>query len=68
MCMALGLVSGVAQQASAQCCGFTSIDYPDARYTNARGINRAGDIVGRYDDSENVTHGFFLDDEGFRAI
>jgi probable HAF family extracellular repeat protein len=39
---------------------FTNIDYPDATYTSAIGINPRGDIVGGYTLADNVNHGFLL--------
>src|SRR5947209_10220271 len=39
---------------------FAKIDFPDAAITRATGINARGDIVGRYDDANGVTHGFLL--------
>jgi uncharacterized membrane protein len=40
--------------------GFASIDFPHAVRTIALGINTRGDIVGLYDDTNNITHGFLL--------
>ena len=37
---------------------FTTIDFPGATVTQARGINPGGDIVGWYIDSSGKTHGF----------
>ena len=38
---------------------YTTIDYPNATYTSANGINDAGEIVGRRDDAAGKTHGFY---------
>jgi probable HAF family extracellular repeat protein len=40
---------------------FTTIDVPDARRTEATGINDAGEIVGRLTDSDGATYGFRYD-------
>src|SRR5437764_3997640 len=37
---------------------YTTIDFPGAVQTFANGINAAGDIVGSYQDSLGVQHGF----------
>ena len=39
---------------------FTSIDPPGALYTEALGINTAGDIVGNYSGADAHQHGFLL--------
>src|SRR5229473_454452 len=46
---------------------FTSIDFPGANYTDARGINPRGDIVGLYVGA-GVTHGFLLSGGEFASI
>ena len=38
---------------------YTAIDYPNAVYTTANGINDAGQIVGRRDDAAGKVHGFY---------
>jgi hypothetical protein len=47
---------------------FVKIDFPDAAATIASGINARGDIVGRYDDVNGVTHGFLLHKGVFSTI
>jgi len=47
---------------------FVKIDFPDAVATIASGINARGDIVGRYDDVNGVTHGFLLRKGIFSSI
>src|SRR5438445_543991 len=47
---------------------FVKIDFPDAAATIASGINARGDIVGRYDDVNGVTHGFLLRKGIFSSI
>jgi hypothetical protein len=52
---------------------FTTIDFPGAVLTNARGINPEGEIVGLYvavdPDGVSRTHGFLLGKDGsFRKI
>jgi parallel beta-helix repeat protein len=39
---------------------FTTIAVPGANLTNARGMNNSDDIVGFYQDSTNVIHGFVV--------
>lgn len=39
---------------------FIPIDYPNAFFTLAEGINPGGDVVGMYSDHSNVVHGFVL--------
>jgi uncharacterized membrane protein len=43
---------------------FNTFDYPGATFTGATAISPNGDILGRYRDANNVTHGFLL--VGFR--
>lgn len=48
---------------------FSSIDAPNASFTNAQGINAPGDIVGFYVDKTNKrSHGFLLEDGAFTTI
>jgi probable HAF family extracellular repeat protein len=47
---------------------FKQIDYPGAVQTEAFGINAAGDIVGRYEDTHGVQHGFLLRNGLFTSI
>jgi probable HAF family extracellular repeat protein len=47
---------------------FRRIDYPGSVQTEAFGINDAGDIVGRYLDSNGVNHGFLLSDGDFTTF
>ena len=54
----LNLMLGVSSMALADT--FTSLDFPDASFTSALGINPHGDIVGRYVDAGGVSHGFLL--------
>jgi len=37
---------------------FTTIDYPGAAVTRASGVNATGQIVGSFDDTSGLTHGF----------
>jgi probable HAF family extracellular repeat protein len=46
-----------AGQAQADCI-FTPIDVPNGFFTDARGINDAGQIVGSYDDARGIPHGY----------
>lgn len=47
---------------------FKQIDYPGSVQTEAFGINAAGDIVGRYEDTHGVQHGFLLRNGFFTSI
>lgn len=52
----------------AQSFNFTTIDFPRAVVTGAGGINKAGDIVGFYLDSNGASHGFLDEDGEFATI
>jgi probable HAF family extracellular repeat protein len=43
---------------------FTQLDVPSAMFTVAQGINRAGQIVGTFQDASGSTHGFLTADRG----
>ena len=47
---------------------FVRFDFPNAAATFALGINARGDIVGRYVDTDGVTHGFLLHKGVFSTI
>ncbi len=47
---------------------FISIDFPGAIASFARGINRAGEIVGFYEDSNKQRHGYLLSGDDFTSI
>ena len=47
---------------------FTTIDVPDATYTEANGINPAGEIVGLYSDASDVGHGYLFNKGKFTTI
>src|SRR5260370_39753708 len=47
---------------------FVSIDFPNALFTNALGINPEGDIVGFYLDSSGTGHGYLLSGGHFTSI
>lgn len=47
---------------------FTTIDVPNAVFTNAAGINPRGDIVGTYLDASRRSHGYILRDGAFITI
>jgi probable HAF family extracellular repeat protein len=48
---------------------FTVWDHPNAAgFTNAIGMNAAGDIVGRYRDSASVSHGYLLSNGQFTSF
>ncbi len=48
--------------------GYGTIDVPDATDTVARGINDAGQIVGRYTTADGRDHGFMLSDGAYTMI
>lgn len=47
---------------------FTTIDPPGSRFAGAIGINRHGDIVGRYQTADGKAHGFLLNEGTFSSI
>ena len=47
---------------------YSQINFPGASTTTAAGINARGDIVGAYNDSAGVTHGFLLRQGSFSTI
>jgi len=59
MILAVAAVTVTARPARAQN-GFQVIDVPGAVYTDAHGINNAGDVVGEYTDADWNQHGFLL--------
>src|SRR5579885_1442562 len=48
----------------AQAFTFTTIDPPGSIFTEAFGINPSGQIVGTFNDSSGVSHGFLRDKNG----
>ena len=54
-CLSAGVASVTADRRSFE---FSEIVVPGATFTNAQGINAAGDIVGIYRDAGGRTHGF----------
>ena len=65
--VALSLMLGVSPAASNEPT-FTTIDVPDATYTEANGINPAGEIVGLYSDANDVGHGYLFNKGKFTTI
>jgi uncharacterized membrane protein len=47
---------------------FVQIDVPNSVFTDARGINAGGDVVGSYTDADDVSHGFLLRKGVFTTI
>jgi uncharacterized membrane protein len=47
---------------------YVRIDFPNATLTRAHGINARGDIVGQYQDSNGVPHGYWLRKGVFSSI
>lgn len=63
------LLLGICVQAAAPREGddeatFTTIDPPDATFTNSYDINSAGEIVGRYVSADGKTHGYVRSKKG----
>jgi len=47
---------------------FTTLDYPSSSSTDAGGINKAGVVVGRYEDGGDVEHGFIYSKGTYTSI
>src|SRR4030095_11285015 len=47
---------------------FSAVDFPDATFTQAFGINAAGEVVGVYRDATGKQHGFLRSGETFTSI
>jgi len=47
---------------------FSTLDFPGATGTQARGINNAGQVVGFYYDASGEQHGFLKDSSGYTTI
>jgi probable HAF family extracellular repeat protein len=47
---------------------FSSVDFPRALTTSAFGINDYGDVVGRYNSSDNSVHGYLFTNGDFQSI
>jgi len=62
--LALGFVLGVTLKALAEEPIFTSFDPPGSILATGRDINSAGEIVGRYLDADNNTHGYLRSRDG----
>lgn len=66
--VAVALVLGSPARADDRAFVFRSIDFPGAPLTGAAGINAAGDVVGRYQDSAGKSHGFLLSGGLFTTV
>ena len=66
--LALSVALGALSNGLAKDPIFTTIDFPGATQTDAHGINPRGDIVGRYDSADGVTHGYLLSRGKFTSI
>lgn len=65
----LGILLGVLGQAKAGQYTYTTIDVPGSAFTELRGINDAGQIVGEYQQQEgSPMHGFLLSNGNFTTI
>ena len=58
----------IAMPANAVPNRFATVDYPGAVQTFVYGINSAGDVVGAWDDTAGVEHGFVLRDGTFTSF
>jgi hypothetical protein len=47
---------------------FTQIDFPDVKNTRLFGINPQGDIVGEFDDEDDVPHGLLRTRDGMVSL
>jgi len=65
---AIGVLLGIAPTALASGPAFTTIDFPGSIFDIAADINDSGQIVGRYIDTEKVSHGFLLSGGTFSSI
>jgi probable HAF family extracellular repeat protein len=45
-----------------------TLDYTDAVWTWARGVNEDGEVVGEYEDSSGDVHGFYWDGSDYESI
>ena len=59
---------GLATRANSGPATYTTIDFPDAVFTLAAGINSEGEIVGRYIDAGGVNHGYLLSGGTFTSL
>jgi uncharacterized membrane protein len=69
--LAMSLAATTAMAAAAlvtQTYKFRSFAYPGAASTDGRGINNSGQIVGQWQDSARVAHGFLLSDGVYRSF
>ncbi len=64
----VGALTNGTSKALAESDTFTTIDFPGASATFPSGINPGGDIVGDYDDSAGVSHGFLLREDSFTTF
>src|SRR5215472_5727743 len=65
----VGLLIGVSSGSwAAPLYNFTTIDVPGATFTQASGINNAGQIVGVFSDAPAVNQGFLKDGATFTTI
>ena len=56
----------ISQSAKAQ--NFITVDYPGATLTEVRQINNNGVMAGRHIDTQNVIHGFYLQNGVFTNV
>ncbi|MFN2578167.1 MAG: hypothetical protein ABR607_10805 [Pyrinomonadaceae bacterium] len=66
-------IMGIANSPSPPCAGHVEIDmklleYPNAVFTKAYGINNNGSVVGYFIDSSNRRHGFLYDGRNFTQL
>jgi parallel beta-helix repeat protein/probable HAF family extracellular repeat protein len=62
------VLAACAAALAAQTDSFTIVDYPGSTTSATLGINNAGDIVGRFTDTNNQTHGYLFSGGKFTQI
>src|SRR5689334_16018317 len=68
LAIALSLAFCAAPTARSGPAPFTTVDFPNAVFTDCVGINRFGDIVGHYVDASGIDHGYLLHKGGFSTV
>ena len=68
LALAFSLTACVAPIARSGPPTFTTVDFPNAVFTDCVGINRFGDIVGHYVDASGIDHGYLLHKGSFSTV
>jgi probable HAF family extracellular repeat protein len=66
--LTLAMLAASVSMGWAQSYRFEVLDFPDANYTVAEGINDSGHVVGGYGDAAFGTHGFVYKSGGFATL